>query len=206
MSARRPYLMLMNNAYDDASVMEPYFQRSLFYAVFPSFFIGHQSMNEVAYFSNPAWYNRDRGLFKKYLPLIRAVDEAGWEPVPHATASPAEVRVERYGSGERGKLFFTVHNPGAAEIEATLTLDRAALKIGGGGGGGGGDLVAREMIRGDALTTNDGDDDAPRVRLRLAAGGYAMVSLAPRSPQNLDASPAAPGRGPHHRRCMRAAL
>ena len=159
MSAKRPYLMLMNNRYDDAAAIEPYFQRSLFYAVFPSFFMGHQAMNEVAYFSNPSWYNRDRHLFKKYLPLIRAVDEAGWEPVPHATIAPAEVRIERYGSGERGTMYLSVHNPTAAEVEATVTLDRDALKLG----------AAQVRVR-ERIQDVDVPLDGSVLKLRLAAG------------------------------------
>jgi hypothetical protein len=129
MSGRKPYLMLMNNRYEDASVMEPYFQRSLFYAVFPSMFQGHAEMNETAYFSNPAWYNRDRALFIKYIPMIRKLDEAVWEPVPYATVDPPEVRIERYGSFEKGNLAFTLHNPGETPCEARLSLDRDALKL-----------------------------------------------------------------------------
>jgi hypothetical protein len=129
MSGRKPYLMLMNNRYEDASVMEPYFQRSLFYAVFPSMFQGHAAMNETAYFSNPAWYNRDRALFVKYIPMIRKLDEAGWEPVPCATVDPPDVRIERYGSFERGNLAFTLHNPGDRPCEARLILDRDELNV-----------------------------------------------------------------------------
>jgi len=56
--------MLMNNAFEDSRYMEAYFQRSLFYAVFPSMFAAQVAMGETSYFSNPTWYNRDRALFK----------------------------------------------------------------------------------------------------------------------------------------------
>src|SRR5262249_24512352 len=59
MSGKRLYVMLMNNRFEDASIMEPYFQRSLFYAVFPSMFQANQAADEVMYFSNPGWYDRD---------------------------------------------------------------------------------------------------------------------------------------------------
>src|SRR4051794_23723317 len=38
MSGAKPYLMLMNNRYEAGEFMEPYMQRSLFFAVFPSMF------------------------------------------------------------------------------------------------------------------------------------------------------------------------
>ncbi len=125
MSGKKPYLMLMNNRYEDASVMEPYFQRSLFYAVFPSMFIGHAGMDETSYFSNPLWYNRDRHLFKKYVPLIRKLDEAGWEPVPHATVDVETVRLERYGNGDTKNLAFTLHNAGDRPRHVKMTLEPA---------------------------------------------------------------------------------
>jgi hypothetical protein len=166
MSGPKPYLMLMNNRYEDASVMEPYFQRSLFYAVFPSMFQGHAEMNETAYFSNPAWYNRDRALFVKYIPLIRKLDEAGWEPVPLATVDPPEVRIERYGSFEKGNLAFSVHNPAGVEREITLTLMREDLHLPAG--------VSAQAWLGGHVTA-----DAAQLHLHLPAGGYEVIGVAP---------------------------
>jgi hypothetical protein len=54
MSYKRPYMMLMNNAFEDPKFMEAYFQRSLFYAVFPSMFQAHAAIGEVPYFQNPS--------------------------------------------------------------------------------------------------------------------------------------------------------
>jgi hypothetical protein len=125
MSGRKPYLMLMNNRFDGASGMEEYFQRSLFWAVYPSMFHGHKSTKEVPYFYNPDWYNRDRELFKKYIPLIRKLDAAGWEPVPYAAATPAAIRIERYGRFSDNNLAFTLHNPTPKPARVTLTLSPA---------------------------------------------------------------------------------
>ena len=36
------------------------------------------------YFTRPELYNRDRPLFKKYVPLCKRVAEAGWEPITQA--------------------------------------------------------------------------------------------------------------------------
>jgi hypothetical protein len=164
MSGRKPYLMLMNNRCEDASIMESYFQRSLFYAVFPSMFQGHAEMNETPYFSKPAWYNRDRALFVKYIPLIRKLDEAGWEPVPFATVDPAEARIERYGSFEKGNLAFAVHNPGKVEREITLTLAR-------------GDLHLPAKVSAHAWLGSDVTADAAALRLRLPANGYDVIGV-----------------------------
>lgn len=165
MSGRRPYLMLMNNRYEDAAIMEPYFQRSLFYAVYPSMFLGHQAIGETAYFSNPAWYNRDRELFKKYIPLIRQLDLAGWQPVPHATATPTSIRVERYGTFAEGTLAFTLHNPTDREQQVVVTVDRAALGIRT-------PLTATERITGKSVASG-GDT----LQVTIPARGYGAVGM-----------------------------
>lgn len=168
MSGKKPYLMLMNNRYEDASVMEPYFQRSLFYAVFPSMFIGHAGMNETAYFSNPAWYNRDRHLFKKYIPLIRRLDEAGWKPVPHASADVEAVRIERYGSGKRHNLAITLHNTTDQPQRVTLRLD-AALSLPP-------DAAAVEWVTEKPLIITR-EVHGAHIQLDLPAQGYAAVGF-----------------------------
>ena len=67
----------MNTDYErfGTNYVERYFQRCLFYGMFPSMFSHNAADNP--YWRNPAWYNRDRPLFKKYIPLIRRVAEAG---------------------------------------------------------------------------------------------------------------------------------
>ena len=171
MSGRKPYVMLMNNRYEDASVMEPYFQRSLFYGVFPSMFQGHAEMNETAYFSNPAWYNRDRALFVKYIPLIRKLDEAGWEPVPFAKVDPPEVRIERYGSFEKGNLAFTVHNPTAAPAPRaiTLTLNRADLHLP--------DAISADAWVGGSVQISSPAAESIVLSFSLPPGGYTAIGI-----------------------------
>ena len=169
MSGRKPYLMLMNNGYEDGSIMEKYFQRSTFWAVYPSMYFGHTSANEVWYWSNPQWYNRDRPLFKKYVPMIRKLDAAGWQPVPLASASPAFIRIERFGSFDRGDLAFTVHNPELQVRDVTIQLDRAALGLPE-------SLKASEWI--SLLPVELASQQAQvSLRLTLPADGYAVVEL-----------------------------
>ncbi|MCC6694696.1 MAG: hypothetical protein IT365_03595 [Candidatus Hydrogenedentes bacterium] len=168
----RPYLLLMNNDFNDASHMEEYFQRALFYGCYPSMFHGHTGAS-VPYFSNPEWYNRDRPLFKRYVPLIRRLDKAGWRPVPYAAATPGEIRIERWGDGATGDLAFTLHNPSSLEQNVILQLDRAALHLPD-------RFVANEELSG---VTSEVDSSAAGtvIRLHLAPNAYALVTLAPGS-------------------------
>jgi hypothetical protein len=50
------------------------------------------------YFSNASLYNRDRPVFKKYVPILRAINRAGWQPVTYARVlDDMAVFVERWG-------------------------------------------------------------------------------------------------------------
>jgi hypothetical protein len=147
--------------------MEPYFQRSVFYAVWPSMFSGQTSAADVAYFDNPAWYNRDRALFKNYLPMVRKLDDAGWQPVTFASIDPPDARIERYGSFETRDLAFTIHNPTAAARDVTITLSHDDLHP----------PAALEAM--EWFTNKPVDVIGDAIRVRLSAGGYGVVSVTP---------------------------
>jgi len=110
MSGAKPYLLLMNTDYNQfgPDLVEKYFQRSLSYGMFPSMFSHNAAENP--YWQNPKWYNRDRELFKKYIPLVKRVAEAGWQPVTLARCENEKIYVERFGPDQQGKVFWTVCN------------------------------------------------------------------------------------------------
>ena len=47
----------------------------------------------VHFFKDPALYERARPLYKQFIPVLRQMFAAGWEPVTHAQAAPEGVRV-----------------------------------------------------------------------------------------------------------------
>ena len=106
----KPYCFLMNTRFEEfpPELVEKYMKRSLAYGMFPGFFSHNAS--EGHYFSRPELYERDRPLFKKYIPLCKRVAEAGWEPQTKATSSDEHVYVERFG-----ERFFTVFNDSQRE-------------------------------------------------------------------------------------------
>jgi hypothetical protein len=89
-------------------------KRSLAYGMFPGFFSHNAS--EGHYFSRPELYERDRDLFRKYVPLCRKVAEAGWQPITQVRSSDPQVYVERFGA----KLL-TVFNDSRETRQTTLT-------------------------------------------------------------------------------------
>ena len=128
LAGRKPYLLLMNTDYDrfGTNHVERYFQRSLFYGMFPSMFSHNASENP--YWRNPAWYERDRFLFQRYIPLIRRVAEAGWSPVTEATSSATSVLMERFGPATDGAIYYTLFNDGTTRASGTLSLTRETFE------------------------------------------------------------------------------
>jgi hypothetical protein len=114
----KPYCFLMNTQFERFSheAVEKYMKRSLAYGMFPGFFSANASQGH--YFTRPALYDRDRDLFKKYVPLCQRVAEAGWEPVPRATSSHKDVHVERFGD-----QYLTIFNDSKQSQEVAITTE-----------------------------------------------------------------------------------
>jgi hypothetical protein len=122
MSGAKPYLLLMNTDYDQFTpeLVEKYFQRSLFFGMWPGFFSHNASENP--YWQNPKWYNRDRPLFKKYIPIIKRVAEAGWQPLTLAAGDNPHLLLERFGPAADGSVYLTVFNDTAAAQQGRVTI------------------------------------------------------------------------------------
>ncbi len=168
MCFKRPYLTLQNTEFEKFphEWVEKYFARCCYYGVLPSFF-SHNAAGAV-YWNRPELYNRDRDLFRKYIPVIRAADEAGWEPVTLATVDAPDVWVERFGTGTT--VYFTVFNSGKAAADAKLRVDLRAL--------GAGPRAKAEMLLPVArdLGTATGDVWTPSVNLQPEQVAVAKLS------------------------------
>lgn len=127
LSYQKPYGTLMNMNFDQLTYarVESYFQISLFYGIFPSMFSADASGNR--YWDQPALYNRDRPLFIKYVPLIKAISQAGWRPLTYAQSSNSSVYLERYGAGVG--LYLAARNLSASAVTPTLTLYNAGAGL-----------------------------------------------------------------------------
>lgn len=125
---QRPYLLLLNTVYDEfrPEWVELYFKRCLAYAVFPGFF-SHNAADHP-YWGRPDLYNRDRPLFRRFIPAIQALSAAGWEPVTHARASLHSVYVERFGR-PGGPLYLTVFNDSHEPATVEISVDQVALHL-----------------------------------------------------------------------------
>ena len=118
----KPFCFLMNTDLSTMSreKMEKYMMRAVAYGLFPSVF--SKTTSGYHYFATPKLYNRDRELFKKYVPICRSLSEAGWEPVNRllATDNP-DVFLEQFGKAG-GKCYVTVFNDAREPRTAKLCL------------------------------------------------------------------------------------
>ena len=109
---RKPYCFLQNTEFDEFhGYVERYMQRSLAYGMLCGFFSSNGYTD--CYFSKRERYEKDRHLFKKYIPLQCELAKAGWTPIATlAESSNAEVFVEQFG-----KRYVTVFNGSLTEAK-----------------------------------------------------------------------------------------
>jgi len=122
MCDQRPYLLLQNTNFDrfTADHVRRYFQRCAAYGVFPSMFSADAASHP--YWEDPKLYNRDRPLFKEWIPIIANLSQAGWQPITHARCSDPQVYVERFGA-----KYLTLFNDSTQPKTIHLTIDAKAL-------------------------------------------------------------------------------
>jgi hypothetical protein len=131
-SFQKPIVFLLNEGLNDKAFTEApfngyevYFEKMLAYGFFPSFFSVNASSDP--YWKDKVKIEQGRPFFRKYIPLIKMIAGAGWEPVTYATSKSESVRIERFG--KPGNLYLTVRNNGKQDVTCTVSLDMAGLGI-----------------------------------------------------------------------------
>ena len=116
----KPFCFLMNTAFENFShdLVERYMKRSLAYGCFPGFFSYNAS--EGHYFTRPELYERDRDLFRTYVPLCKVVAKAGWETITGARSGDEHVHIERFG--DQSTRYLTIFNDSPERRDTTITL------------------------------------------------------------------------------------
>ena len=101
-----------------------YLRQALLLGYFPGF--------NGAYWKNPSAYERDRALFRQFIPLIRIVAQAGWQPITGASASSSSILAERFDDARGAVFYVTAQNTAASATSFQLSLDAPTLGIGDG--------------------------------------------------------------------------
>jgi len=99
------------------------------------------------YWSDSTAYERDRPLFKQYMPLIRKIVAAGWKPIPYATPSDPAIYVERFDNQTSNTFYLTAQNSSTTTTKTfQMTVDGASLQIGSGA------ITVNELVGNSALS------------------------------------------------------
>lgn len=135
--ATKPYSPLLNTRFEKPpdTFLADYFHRCAVWGIFPSFFNGdtfEDGQWKIArFFDIPALCERVRPLYKQFIPILRRMHDAGWQPITYARTAAAGVQIERYGAGPGGELLLAVFNGGQAAVVAKVTVDAQALGLAG---------------------------------------------------------------------------
>jgi hypothetical protein len=151
----KPYCFLMNTRFEEFSheLVGKYMKRCLAYGMYPGFFSHNASQGH--YFTRPELYERDRDLFKKYVPLCRLVAEAGWVPITHARSSDEHIYIERFGN-----RYLTVFNDSSERRSVTITMEGITS------------ATHRELVHGQKINFRNG-----QANFTLAAEDVAVIEL-----------------------------
>lgn len=139
MAGSKPFLLLIYRIENDPAEMERWFNRCTAWGIWPSF-------GNMAVFNTPEKYAPVLALNNRYVPALRTITAAGWQPVTHATA-PEGVIMERWGTGADAAFYLTLFSEDATK--ATVAIDTAALGIGG-------ELLVRDLLSDEQFTCSRG--------------------------------------------------
>jgi len=130
--------------------MEEYFKNCIAYAVYPS--VGRHADRA---------YEMYQDLYDTYMPPLREIGAAGWEPVPHATVEGSDGPViERFGPSDAG-MYFTIYNPTDEARTVRATVDYEALTVEA--------TAATDLVSGEAVDLSQA--------LEMAAGQLMIVKM-----------------------------
>ncbi|MDQ1296518.1 MAG: hypothetical protein QG611_496 [Bacteroidota bacterium] len=131
-SFQKPIVFLLNEGLNDEAFTrspytgyEIYFEKLMAYGFFPSFFSVDASNDP--YWRDEKKIENGRPFFKKYIPVIKKIAAAGWEPVTGAVCNSGSIRIERFGG--TNEIYFTVRNNGDQDKLCIVSLDLAELGI-----------------------------------------------------------------------------
>jgi hypothetical protein len=172
LSRQTPYCLLMNTDFArfTPELVEHYFERCLFYGIWPGFFDEEAASKDPYWASTNKWYERDRPLFKKYIPLLRRVTAAGWQPLTQAACDNSMILVERFGPEADGTVFLTLLNDTADIQSGTVRADLKALGLKQA-------TSARDLVSGSAATVSG---HGWRVSLRPQQAEVLRLSRSPK--------------------------
>jgi len=120
-SGQKPYGFLQASNFDEfkGPLVERYFRDCLFWGFLPGFFSADGATSP--YWSKSEWYERDRPLFKSYIPIIRRLAMAGWQPLGPVRSDDEALWIEHFGTEDSGILHITLRNTQPSVLTTQLS-------------------------------------------------------------------------------------
>lgn len=122
LSGGKPVVLLLNARFGDLrrEDMKAYFDECLFWGFMPGVF--SEDGVRGLYWENPEWIERDRPLFRTYVPVVRRIADAGWTPVAFAESGDARVQINCFRASPGGVGHLTLRNESDEPVETVLRL------------------------------------------------------------------------------------
>ncbi|MBM3956651.1 MAG: hypothetical protein FJ313_01190, partial [Gemmatimonadetes bacterium] len=115
----KPFCTLVKADFTQVSQpqMETYMRRCTAYGILFGFFDISPSGDHPgsSYWEHPEWYDRDRPLFRRYMPIASELVSAGWRALPPVTVEEGAAFVESFGSGENPLQYVTLSTDPATD-------------------------------------------------------------------------------------------
>lgn len=148
----------------DAEEIDRRLQQNVFYGIFAGAYNFKIEADGGASF--PTWSTPEhRELWSRYVPALRRLAAAGWEPVTLARSSDPAVWVERFGRAEDGDLHLTLHNPTGTGRTVRVRLETRA-------GAG-----ALELLTGERVEVAASGDAGRSVELMVPARSTRVLTF-----------------------------
>lgn len=167
MAYRKPFLLLIYSIHDNPGKMEHYFHLCTFYGIYPSF-------ANMRVYETPEMYAPVAALNDRFVPALRAITGAGWQPITGARSLDADVWLERWGPDAAGTAYITAYNSASEDRAATITLQASDLGLTG-------DVVTLEDLLSDDKWDAAVRDGSASVELSVPAEEVRVLRLG-RSP------------------------
>lgn len=104
------------------SHLEDWLAECTHYSFYPSIYTSG-GWKYQSFWVDPAMYERYREQYRLYLPVVEALDRAGWQPVTRASLSDPLLGIERFGEPRDGEFFLTLYNPLADAAGTDVTCE-----------------------------------------------------------------------------------
>jgi hypothetical protein len=114
------YVIMNQNWKDDYGANENWMHKCLCYGVF-----GTNLRND--YLDDPDGYYRYENIVNWFVPRVRTLARAGWQPVTNAQVTGESMHLERFGSGDQ--VYFTIMSEHQSSQQVTMTMDLNALEF-----------------------------------------------------------------------------